>query len=74
MYAFSPQMDNGRDYLQLSPLPSPEVVATFSLRMLGFLVFLIVELLPLVSSLVLSIHGFFSCLLGMFQSKVFRSK
>lgn len=48
-YAISPQVHSGRDYFQSSPLLSPEVVAIFSLRTLGFLVFLIVELLPLVS-------------------------
>jgi hypothetical protein len=74
VYAFSPQVDSGRDYFQLSPLPSPELVAT-SLRTLGCLVFLIVEcILPLVSSLVLSIRDFFSCSLGMLQSNVFGSK
>ena len=49
VYAISPQVDSGRDYFQSSLLLSPEVVAIFSLCMLSFLVFLIIELLSLVS-------------------------
>ena len=49
VYPFSPQVDSGRDYFQSPPLLSPEVVVIFSLRTLGFFVFLIVELLSLVS-------------------------
>ena len=60
LLAHSLQVDGGHDYFHWSPLLSPEVVTIFSLCMLGFLVFLIVESLPLVSSLVLSIHDFFS--------------
>ena len=60
VYAISPQVDSGHNYFHSLLLLSAEVVTIFSLCMLGFLVFLIIESLPLVGSLVLSIHDFFS--------------
>ena len=49
VYPFSLQVDSGRGYFQSPPLLSPEVIVIFSLHTLGFFVFLIIELLSLVS-------------------------